>query len=107
MKARNVGEENLYDADLDMEYHEQKLAVISYIVDFDPQDVESMRIDYAVVKLRKLWQYSSDLRGQVNDATYTSNKISRFLAKQNVKLTEGARYAYWNYCLARGAKNGQ
>jgi len=107
MKTRNIGEENLYDAEADMLYHEQKLAVISYIVGFDPQEVDSMRIDYAVVKLRKLWQYATDLRGQGGDATYGSNKIHTFLSKQNVSLTEGARYAYWNYCLARGVKNGQ
>lgn len=106
MKTRNISEENLYDPEADMSYHEQKLAVISYIVGFDPEDVDSMRIDYAVVKLRKLWQYSSDLRGETAGATYSSNKISTFLAKQNVIVTESARYAYWNYCLARGVKNG-
>jgi hypothetical protein len=107
MKTRNIGEENLYDAEADMLYHEQKLAVISYLVGFDPSDIDSMRIDYAVVKLRKLWNYSSDVRGDITGATFSSNKIHTFLSKQNVVLTEGARYAYWNYCLARGVKNGQ
>ena len=107
MRTRSIGGGNLYNAELDMSYHEQKLAVISYLVGFDPSDIDSMRIDYAVVKLRKLWNYSSDLRGDVVSSTFSSNKIHTFLSKQNVVLTEGARYAYWNYCLARGVKNGQ
>jgi hypothetical protein len=102
MRSRNVGGESLYDATSDREYNEYKLAVISYIIGTDPADIDSMRIDHAAVKIRQMWKYSSDIR-----AGYSANKLSILLAKNNVKLTDMARDAYWNYSLAKAVENGQ
>jgi hypothetical protein len=107
MRTRSSGGENLYDALSDKEYNEYKLAVISYIIGEDPANIESMRIDHAAVKIRQMWQYSSDIRGSVTDAGYSANKLSVFIAKNNVELTDMARDAFWNYSLAKAVENGQ
>jgi hypothetical protein len=106
MKTRTAGGENLYDAEEDALRNEQKLAVICFLTDQDPNDIESMRIDYAAVKIRQLWKYASDIRGGLN-GEYSNNSIPRFLAKTNVQLTNSAREAYWNYKLAKAVQNGQ
>jgi len=106
MRTRESGGANLYDAEKDAKRNEQKLAVICFITDQDPSDIDSMRIDYAAVKIRQLWKYSSDIRGGAS-ADYTSNSIPRFLAKINVKMTSIAREAYWNYKLAKASENRQ
>jgi len=79
MRHRIAGGENLYDADEEIEYNENQLAIFAYILDFDPTDVDSMNIESAVVKLRAMWKYSSDLRGAA-EPTYTNNAIPRFSA---------------------------
>ena len=107
MRTRTTGGGSLYDAGSDREYNEYKLAVISYIVGADPESIESMRIDYAAVKIRQMWNYSTDIRGSVTDAGYSANKISIWLAKNNVQLTDIARDAFWNYSLAKAVENGQ
>lgn len=106
MRNRVAGGENLYDAEKDALRHAEKLAVICYLTEQDPTDIDGMRIDYAAVKIRKLWKYSSDIRGSLEGA-YSNNSIPRFLAKINVKLTSVARESYWNYKLAKAAGNGQ
>jgi hypothetical protein len=106
MRNRNAGGENLYNADADKEYNEYKLAVISYLIGDNPTEIESMRIDHAAVKIRQMWKYSSDIRGSVLDAEYSANKLSVFIAKNNVHLTDMARDAYWNYSLAKAVENG-
>jgi hypothetical protein len=107
MRTRTAGGENLYNASSDREYNEYKLAVISYIINDNPSDIESMRIDHAAVKIRHMWKYSSDIRGSSLDAGYSANKLSVFIAKNNVHLTDMARDAYWNYSLAKAVENGQ
>jgi hypothetical protein len=107
MRTRTAGGENLYNASLDREYNEYRLAVISYLVGADPEAIELMRIDYAAVKLRQMWNYSSDIRGSVTDAGYSANKVPLWLAKNNVQLTDMARDAFWNYSLAKAVENGQ
>ena len=106
MRTRASGGENLYNAEEDMVRNEQKLAMICYLTDQDPSDIESMRIDYASVKLRQLWKYSSDIRGSL-DGAYSNNSVPRFLAKINVKMTNLAREAYWDYKMAKAVKDGQ
>jgi hypothetical protein len=107
MRTRQAGGDNLYDATSDRLYNEYKLAVIANIIGHNPSDIDSMRIDYAAVKLRQMWTYSSDIRGSLLGADYSSNKCSIFLAKNNVQLTDMAREAYWNYSLAKAAEDGQ
>jgi hypothetical protein len=107
MRNRQAGGENIYDATSDRIYNEYKLAVIANIVGHDPSDVDSMRIDYTAVKLRQMWTYSSDIRGSVLGADYSSNKCSILLAKNNVQLTDMAREAFWNYSMAKAVENGQ
>lgn len=106
MRTRSSGGENLYNADDDITRNEAKLAVICYLTDQDPKDIDSMRIDYAAVKLRQLWAYSSDIRGSL-DGAYSNNSVPRLLAKTNVKITNYAREAYWNYKLAKAVRDGQ
>ncbi len=106
MKTRTAGGENLYDAEEDALRNEQKLAMICYLTDQDPTNIDGMRIDYAAVKIRQMWKYSSDIRGSL-DGAYSNNSIPRLLAKTNVKLTSIARESYWNYKLAKAAGNGQ
>jgi hypothetical protein len=105
MRHRLAGEGNLYDADKEMQYNEKQLAVFAYILDFDPTDVDSMDIEDAVDALRKMWIYSSDIRGSV-EPTYTNNALPRFLTKMNVTLKDRIRRASWNYSLSKAAKNG-
>ncbi len=106
MRTRSAGSANLYDAEKDAARNEEKLAVICFLTDQEPSDIDSMRIDYAAVKIRQMWKYSSDIRNG-GSADYTSNAIPRFLAKMNVKLTSIARESYWNYKLAKAVQNGQ
>jgi hypothetical protein len=106
MRNRTSGGENLYDAEKDIVHNEQRLAVICFLTAQDASDIDSMRIDHAAVKIRQLWKYSSDIRGGLS-ADYTSNSIPRFLAKMNVKTTNFAREAYWNYNLAKAVRDGQ
>lgn len=106
MRTRGAGGENLYDAAEDVERAEQKLAMICYLVDHDPEDIDSLRIDYTSVKLRQLWRYSSDIRGSLEGA-YSNNSVPRFLAKINVKMTNLARESYWDYKLAKAVRDGQ
>ena len=106
MKTRAAGGDNLYDAEKDASRHAEKLAVICYLTDQDPTNIDGMRIDYAAVKIRQMWKYSSDIRGSL-EGDYSNNAIPRLLAKTNVKLTSIARESYWNYKLAKAAENGQ
>ena len=106
MRNRTSGGENLYDAEKDLLRNEKKLAVICFLTDQDASDVESMRIDHAAVKLRQLWKYSTDTRGGL-DGVYSINSLPRFFAKMNVKITNSAREAYWNYKLAKAVCDGQ
>lgn len=106
MRSRVSGGENLYDADNDIAYYEAELAVLSYILGYDPEDVESINIAQAVSDIRLMWRYSSDLRGSI-EPTYTHNAIPRFLSKMNYIMTDRVRKAKWNFTLARAVKNGQ
>jgi len=106
MRSRVSGGENLYDADGDILYYETELAVLSYILGYDPENVESFNISKAVSDIRLMWRYSSDLRGSL-EPTYTNNSIPRFLSKMNSRMTDRVRKANWNFTLARAAKNGQ
>jgi hypothetical protein len=106
MRNRTSGGENLYDVEKDIVHNEQRLAVICFLTDQDANNIDSMRIDHAVVKLRQLWKYSSDIRGSL-DGAYSNNSVPRFFAKLNVKLTNSAREAYWNYKLAKAVRDGQ
>lgn len=105
MRHRRAGEENLYDAEKEMNYNEKQLAVFAYILNFDPTNVDSMNIEDAVTVLREMWTYSSDLRGSV-EPTYSNNAIPRFFAKNNATLTNRIRRASWNYSLSKAAQNG-
>jgi hypothetical protein len=42
-----------------------------------------------------------------NTANIVDNSVPRFFAKLNVKLTNSAREAYWNYKLAKAVRDGQ
>lgn len=106
MRYRAAGGENLYDADEEIVYNEETLAIFAYILNFDPTNVDSMVIEDAVIALRGMWRYSSDLRSSL-EPTYTNNAIPRFFSKQNALLTGRVRTANWNYTLAKAAKNGQ
>jgi hypothetical protein len=106
VRSRVSGGENLYDADSDIAYYETELAVLSYILGYDPEDVESISIAQAVSDIRLMWRYSSDLRGSL-EPTYTNNAIPRFLSKMNSRMTDRVRKANWNFTLARAVKNGQ
>lgn len=107
MRSRQAGGEDVYNPVSDRVYNEYKLAVIANIIGHDPSAIDSLRIDYAAVKLRQMWTYSSDIRGSVLGADYSSNKCSILLAKNNVQLTDMAREAYWNYSLAKAVEDGQ
>lgn len=96
----------MYDVEKDIVHNEQRLAVICFLTDQDANNIDSMRIDHAAVKLRQLWKYSSDIRGSL-DGAYSNNSVPRFFAKLNVKLTNSAREAYWNYKLAKAVRDGQ
>jgi hypothetical protein len=106
MRHRSAGGENLYNADEEISYNEKTLAMFAYLLDFDPTDVDLMLIDDAIVALRRMWRYSSDLRGSA-EPTYTNNAIPRFFSKNNALLTGRLRTARWNCTLAKAAKNGE
>jgi hypothetical protein len=106
MNNRSSGGENLYNASADAEHNECRLAVFAYLTGYDPEQADSLRADYIAVKIRQMWKYSSDIRGG-SGPSYEANAIPRFLAKMNVKLTDGARGAYWNYKLAKAVDDGQ
>jgi len=106
MNNRSHGGQNLYDASSDAQYNECRLAVFAYLTGYDPKKTDSLRVDYIAVKIRQMWKYSSDIRGNLG-GSYSDNAIPRFLAKMNVQLTDGARGAYWNYKCAKAVSDGQ
>lgn len=105
MRHRSAGGENLYEADEEISYNEKTLAMFAYILDFDPTNFDLMPMDEAIVVLRSMWRFSSDLRGSA-EPTYTNNAIPRFFSKNNALLTGRLRTARWNHTLAKAAKNG-